>query len=257
MLERDEQGNAQIMYGILRDITGSVADRQKLLENSHQMMAMLDEKEALIGQFEADRARDVICEEHNYGYHWILDLDRKLIQPDAVLARWQGMWKAGHWYPIDELHQSIPPKYRNTIPDQIKTKMSNARTGDTYVVERPFLRADTGEECWVKIYGKIEKEGKRNLIFGQAIDITEQINRKRELETLLERQRSMFAILGHELRTPTAAISMLTKDKTTPSELLLDQIHDVSEGLLSVLEDLRVVISPDRAAEYKPEPASP
>ena len=65
VLERYEQGNAQIMYGILRDITGSVADHQKLLENSHQMMVVLDEKEALIGQLEADRARDVICEEHN------------------------------------------------------------------------------------------------------------------------------------------------------------------------------------------------
>ena len=258
VLERDDQGHAQIMYGILRDITESVANREKLLENSHQMMSMLDEKEALLKRFEADRAREVICEEHNYGYNWILDLDRKLIQPDAVLARWQGMgWKAGHWYPIDELHASIPPKYRNTIPDHIRNKISSTKAGDTYVIERPFLRADTGEECWVKIYGKVSNEGKRNLIFGQAIDITEQINRKRELETLLERQRSMFAILGHELRTPTAAISMLAKDTVSPKALLLDQIHDVSEGLLTVLEDLRVVIAPDRAAEYKPVSKSP
>ena len=258
ILEHDEKGNAQIMYGILQDVTESVENRKKLLENSHQMMTMLDEKEALVHRYEADRARDFICEEHNYGYNWILDLDLKLIQPDAVLARWQGMgWKAGHWYPIDELHASIPPKYRNTIPDYIKTKISNITAEDTYVFERPFLRADTGEECWVKIYGKFIKEDKKNLIIGQAIDITEQINRKRELETLLERQRSMFAILGHELRTPTAAISMLAKDTASPKALLLDQIHDVSAGLLTVLEDLRVVIAPDRAAEYKPVSKSP
>ena len=259
VLERDDQGKAQIMYGILRDISESVDNRERLLENSHNMMTMLDEKEALIGSLEAELARDAICQEHDYGYKWVLDLKRKLIQPDAVLARWQGMgWQAGHWYPVEQLHESIPLKYRINLSDEIKTKFGNTRPGDDYVFERPFLRADIGEECWVKVYGKVVVNDDGNhFIVGSSIDVTEQINRKRELEILLERQRSMFAILGHELRTPTAAISMLAKDKASPKDLLLDQIHDVSEGLLTVLEDLRVVIAPDRAAEYKPVSKSP
>ena len=61
VLERDEQGHAQIMYGILRNITESVTNRQKLVENSQNMMTMLDEKEALIASLEAELARDAIC----------------------------------------------------------------------------------------------------------------------------------------------------------------------------------------------------
>ena len=258
ILERDEKGNAQIMYGILRDITESVANRQKLLENSHQMMTMLDEKEALIGSLEAELTRDAICQEHDYGYKWVLDLGRRMIQPDAVLARWQGMnWQAGHWYPIEELHESIPPSHYESVVNELKTKTANLNTGDIFTIERPLQRADTGETAWVKLYGKVSTQNGKRLMYGQAIDVTEQIDRKRELETLLERQRSMFAILGHELRTPTAAINMLAGDTTSPKALLLDQIQDVSEGLLTVLEDLRVVIAPDRAAEYKPVSKSP
>ena len=258
VLERDEQGHAQIIYGILRDITQSVANRQKVLENSHQMMTMLDEKEALIGSLEAELTRDAICQEHDYGYKWVLDLGRRMIQPDAVLARWQGMnWQAGHWYPIEELHESIPLSHYESVVNELKTKTANLNTGDSFTIERPLQRADTGETAWVKLYGKVSIQNGKRLMYGQAIDITEQVNRKRELETLLERQRSMFAILGHELRTPTAAINMLAGDTASPKALLLDQIHDVSEGLLTVLEDLRVVIAPDRAAEYKPVSKSP
>ena len=258
VLERDEQGHTQIMYGILRNITESITNRQKLVENSHNMMTMLDEKEALIGSLEAELARDAICQEHDYGYKWVLDLKRKLIQPDAVLARWQGMgWQEGHWYPIEELHQSIPLSHYQSVTNELQTKTANLSEGGNFVIERPLTRDDTGETVWVKLYGKVAIQNGEQLMYGQAIDITEQINRKRELETLLERQRSMFAILGHELRTPTAAISMLAKDTASPKDLLLDQIHDVTEGLLTVLEDLRVVIAPDRAAEYKPVSKSP
>ena len=221
------------------------------------MMTMLDEKEALIGSLEAELARDAICQEHDYGYKWVLDLKRKLIQPDAVLARWQGMgWQEGHWYPIEELHE-IPLSHYQSVTNELQTKTANLSEGDNFVIERPLTRDDTGETVWVKLYGKVAIQNGEQLMYGQAIDITEQINRKRELETLLERQRSMFAILGHELRTPTAAISMLAKDTASPKDLLLDQIHDVTEGLLTVLEDLRVVIAPDRAAEYKPVSKSP
>ena len=129
--------------------------------------------------------------------------------------------------------------------------------GGTFTVERPITREDTGEIAWVKWYGKLICHNYEQIAFGQAIDITEQVNRKRELETLLERQRSMFAILGHELRTPTVAINMLTQDRSSPANLILDQIHDVSESLLTVLEDLRVVIAPERAAEYQLESTCP
>ena len=66
-----------------------------------------------------------------------------------------------------------------------------------------------------------------------------------------ERQKEMFAVIGHELRTPVAAISMIGRDTDTDAESAREQIVDISDNLLSVLEDLRVVVSPERAMEAK------
>ncbi|HSG02351.1 MAG TPA: response regulator [Marinobacterium sp.] len=74
---------------------------------------------------------------------------------------------------------------------------------------------------------------------------------KTELAGLLERQKEMFAIVGHELRTPVAAIDMLSVDCELPDAEKIDQIRGISQGLLSTLDDLRTVISPQRALESK------
>lgn len=71
------------------------------------------------------------------------------------------------------------------------------------------------------------------------------------LEAMLGRQKEMFAVIGHELRTPVAAISMLGKDTEIDAAAARTEILSISENLLSVLEDLRVVVAPERALEAK------
>jgi len=71
------------------------------------------------------------------------------------------------------------------------------------------------------------------------------------LEGLLARQKEMFAVIGHELRTPVAAISMISKDRDIDAQSARNEIIGLSENLLSVLEDLRVVVSPERALTEK------
>jgi len=72
-----------------------------------------------------------------------------------------------------------------------------------------------------------------------------------QLEATLEKQKEMFAVIGHELRTPVAAIEMLTHEASYSDVDKLNQIHDLSDNLLHVLDDLRVVIAPERAMESK------
>ena len=72
-----------------------------------------------------------------------------------------------------------------------------------------------------------------------------------QLENQLEKQREMFAVIGHELRTPVAAISMVGRDADFDAVSAREQIVEISENLLAVLEDLRVVVAPERALETK------
>ena len=87
------------------------------------------------------------------------------------------------------------------------------------------------------------------------------LNRTEELAAQLaqknEKQKEMFSIIGHELRTPVSAISMLAADASLTQDDKIDQIRDISDNLLHVLEDLRVVVAPERALLAKKELSDP
>lgn len=74
----------------------------------------------------------------------------------------------------------------------------------------------------------------------QALVETE--NARDELQALYERQKRMFAVIGHELRTPAAAIDMMlrTTDVSSLGEYG-STLKASSSQLLNVLDDLRAV----------------
>ena len=83
-------------------------------------------------------------------------------------------------------------------------------------------------------------------------DQVEQLeNSSKKLNEQSERQKQMFAVIGHELRTPVASISMLLDDPDLSSDRKLENTREISQNLLNVLEDLRVVVAPERALEAK------
>ena len=72
-----------------------------------------------------------------------------------------------------------------------------------------------------------------------------------------ERQKELFAVIGHELRTPVASMAMVADDNDTSDFSARQQMKSISSNLLSVLEDLRVVVAPERALESKLEVGHP
>lgn len=90
-------------------------------------------------------------------------------------------------------------------------------------------------------------------------DTGERVNREyeraektiRELERKNAEQAHLFAIIGHELRTPAAAIKMLEEEQNLESvEPHGREICDLTDHLISVLGDLRSAVRPD-GAEFK------
>lgn len=81
-------------------------------------------------------------------------------------------------------------------------------------------------------------------------------NKLRDSETKLRqekaKQQKLFAVIGHELRTPIAALKMLLDDMDIKGSS--SQGHDVyetTESVLSILDDLRYVIRPEEANQAK------
>lgn len=78
-----------------------------------------------------------------------------------------------------------------------------------------------------------------------------------ELRLSQERQRELFAVVGHELRTPVASIEMVIKDEDVSAEEKVATIEEITHNLLSVLEDMRTVVSPERAKDSREVYANP
>ena len=100
-----------------------------------------------------------------------------------------------------------------------------------------------------------DQQRKNALLASHERRLTEQVeqleNSSKKLNEQSERQKQMFAVVGHELRTPVASISMLLDDPDLTSNRKLENTREISENLLNVLEDLRVVVAPERALEAK------
>ena len=96
---------------------------------------------------------------------------------------------------------------------------------------------------------------RRSLELSELVDQLESANN--EKQQIVDRQKEMFAVIGHELRTPVASMAMVAEDSETSDAVVRQQVKSISSNLLSVLEDLRVVVAPERALESKLEVGHP
>ena len=144
------------------------------------------------------------------------------------------------------------PKYRNQISDAL------AQVG--VVVEYPLFIAALNRIKWVRnstIAEHTNAQGEliRIQLSQDVTDIKEKelalAEAVNNLEAVLQKQKQMFAVIGHELRTPVSALNMMLEadDNAIPEQL--GDIRSTSQHLLAVLDDLRTVVEPELIQEKK------
>ena len=105
-----------------------------------------------------------------------------------------------------------------------------------------------GEEFWVEVHlHKTSLSGEEVMYFSwREIDDRKELEAQKdqaieELNTKKVEQDKLFAIIGHELRTPAAALNMMLQSGDCDANELLS----ASEHLISVLDDMRAVTRPN------------
>jgi PAS domain S-box-containing protein len=144
--------------------------------------------------------------------------------------------------------------------DQIEPKI--LALIETPAVFETIHRKKNGETFTVEISaGGIELDGKRCLYASsrniqerkqQQMALAEAKQQAEDLVTLLKeknaRQNQLFAIIGHELRTPAAAIQMLLEQQGVSDMRPFGRdIMASTEHLIAVLDDMRVVTHPEES----------
>ena len=223
-------------------------------------LRLADRTETLLKAAQVELQRERLSNEIGYGYKWEFDVERQMIRPDETFAAWHGMgWQAGEWYPAEEIFAAVPEEWHAWLEEEMRKGVDSAMADPAHILQsrHPLIRNDIGETVWIQVYGKLLDVDGRKLLVGSSIDVTELVESRQAVESTITKQKELFAIVGHELRTPVATIKMLTEDEQVTERERTRQIADISESLLSVLEDMRVVIAPERALEAKPIAENP
>jgi len=126
--------------------------------------------------------------------------------------------------------------------------MIEAGPGHVSSFTHPYLTAK-GELIHVRVVGTTEIRGERLLALGTSVEITDELvaidKAERAAQALAveqDRQKQMFAVISHEIRTPAASLNMLIHNKGVTAEDPSDaeKMAEISDHLVSVLDDLRL-----------------
>ena len=115
------------------------------------------------------------------------------------------------------------------------------------------------------VWSEMTPSGERTA-YGILLDMTEAEEREARLRDALdqlsrreEKQRQLFSIISHELRTPASVISLLADDLAESGEGQRHhrQLREATDQLLSVLDDMRQAVNPEKNLPVKLVPYVP
>ncbi len=153
-----------------------------------------------------------------------------------------------------QVTQNVPEASREAFQQDVQAAIE-AGPGAIRTFTHPYVTA-SGEHISVRVIATSEMRGEKLIALGASIDITEELEAKdsaeraaRKLEVEKDRQKQMFAVISHEIRTPAASLNMLIHHKgvTAKDPADTEKMTEISDHLVSVLDDLRFVIKPDQA----------
>ncbi len=129
-------------------------------------------------------------------------------------------------------------------------------TGVTKHIEYALNELD-GKVVWVSCSaGRAYNTKGRSYLYGFVQDITvykeQELGLRKALDELnaqSDRQRQMFAVIGHELRTPLASIKMMLDEQKSHNDHSLYQssIYETLQHVINVMDDLKAVARPETA----------
>lgn len=132
----------------------------------------------------------------------------------------------------------------------------------------PLLRNfSDGRERLLRLYLWGENSAWNDrIVYGLMIEVTEEYRRERALSGALkelslkqERQAQLFSIVSHEVRTPASVLSMMIAELDRGEDVaeLLPQMREASDQLLTVLDDMRQAVNPEKNQRVKISPYVP
>lgn len=115
---------------------------------------------------------------------------------------------------------------------------------------------DTGDNRVMRLHLWAETTVRNErVVYGLMVEVTEEHLQERALTNALnelslrqDKQKQLFSIVSHEIRTPASVISMLIDEMENghSSAEVTSQMREASSQLLTVLDDMRQAVNPEK-----------
>lgn len=126
---------------------------------------------------------------------------------------------------------------------------------------------DTGDNRVMRLHLWAETTVREErVVYGLMVEVTEEHLQERALTNALnelslrqDKQKQLFSIVSHEIRTPASVLSMLIDELENGhnSPQVQSQMREASTQLLSVLDDMRQAVNPEKNQPLSIKPYVP
>jgi signal transduction histidine kinase/CheY-like chemotaxis protein len=128
-------------------------------------------------------------------------------------------------------------------------------------------RLDSGDNRVMRLHLWAETTVRNErVVYGLMVEVTEEHLQERALTNALnelslrqDKQKQLFSIVSHEIRTPASVLSMLIEEMENghDSQDVIPQMREASTQLLSVLDDMRQAVNPEKNQPLSIKPYVP
>lgn len=213
------------------------------------------ERDTALARLKQEEQRRDTVSQHAAVAFFQFNFDTQEISGDQTFVRRFSEQADSDSVTFSEFAAHLPEQSMKIMLEHIST-LSQQPIGSTDNFTHTMYVQPDNELRTFKVSGlSIETDGSLRFL-GASIDITDEVNAQASAEAAAlglaeqqDRQAQMYAVIGHELRTPAASLSMMLEDLDEGERLNIDLARENIEQLLSVIDTLRAVAQPDRRAE--------
>lgn len=234
------------LYGKILEVDG----RKLLIGTSLDVTELVENKQSVEAEIEKFEG---LAQQANILF-WRLDLATRKMSYNRTFAKRWGLVE-GESIDFDGIAEFMTPKFVQIVRESVDQVIATQKPVERVV--QALAGQIQGQWHRMQYWPVFDSQGELIGVDFSNSNINTLMQTQAQLQDTLNRQKELFAIVGHELRTPVSTIKMLTEDGSQAAPDTIRQIGDISESLLQVLEDMRVVITPERALEAKPVVESP
>ena len=160
--------------------------------------------------------------------------------------RAQEIWDTGPLVNDETSLMTLAEQHHPDDDNRVRAQFREMMSGKSVESQEFRIQLKSGKYRWIRAFGQTHYDINGNPeVIAVFYDIDEEKHQFELVESARERQSRLFAIIGHELRTPIATLQMMLAEQGIyQQEPFGTQIRETMQHTLNVLDDMRAVTQP-------------